>query len=65
MAAGVALHPWEVSDIVVLVEAAEAQTTPKVRGTQQEARSGRSDFKLPHYQGPTFERCATKAGGAS
>lgn len=32
MAAGVASRLWEVSDIVALVEAAETQTAPKVRG---------------------------------
>lgn len=32
MAAGVAPRIWEVSDIVALVEAAEAQAAPKVRG---------------------------------
>ncbi len=33
MAAGLVSSPWEVSDIVALVEKAEAEAAPKVRGS--------------------------------
>jgi hypothetical protein len=43
MAAGVSDRLWEIGDIVKLVESAEADVAPKVRGPY---------FKLTHYQKP-------------
>jgi hypothetical protein len=51
MAAGVADHPWDLAEIIALLEAAEARK-PRKRGPYKKARAGRPvRFKLTHHPG--------------